>query len=156
MELTNLYWLFLIKNPSNKGLGKNMTDKIVKKNNSLDKATITKIKQDLLARKEKILEDLKDIASKDEHDKDEHKAKFPEYGDKADENAQEIGEYTTNLATEKVLEKTLRDINNSLARIEDGSYGICKYCEQPIGEKRMLARPVASTCVACKTKLQNS
>ena len=133
-----------------------MADKKVKQNNGLNKETLAKFKQDLLTRREQILEDLKDIAGKDEHDKDELKAKFPEYGDKADENAQEIGEYTTNLATEKVLEKTLRDIDNSLARIDDGSYGICKYCKQPIGEKRMLARPVASTCVACKTKLQNS
>jgi len=133
-----------------------MADKKVKQNNGLNKETLAKFKQDLLTRREQILEDLKDIVGKDEHDKDELKAKFPEYGDKADENAQEIGEYTTNLATEKVLEKTLRDIDNSLARIDDGSYGICKYCKQPIGEKRMLARPVASTCVACKTKLQNS
>ena len=133
-----------------------MADKKVEQNNGLNKETIAKIKQDLLTRREQILDDLKDIAGKDEHDKDELKAKFPEYGDKADENAQEIGEYTTNLATEKVLEKTLRDIDNSLARIDDGSYGVCKYCKQPIGEKRMLARPVASTCVACKTKLQNS
>ena len=133
-----------------------MADKKVKQNNGLNKETLAKIKQDLLIRREQLLDDLKDIAGKDEHDKDELKAKFPEYGDKADENAQEIGEYTTNLATEKVLEKTLRDIDNSLARIGDGSYGVCKYCKQPIGEKRMLARPVASTCVACKIKLQNS
>lgn len=125
-------------------------------NNGLDKETIKKIKQDLLARKEQILGDLEDITSKDKHDKDEHKAKFPEFGDKVDENAQEISEYSTNLATEKVLEKTLRDINNVLDKIDQGSYGICKYCNQPIGKKRMLARPIASSCVACKTKLQNS
>lgn len=156
MELTNSRWFFLIKSPIIWTLDKHMADKKGEQNNGLNKETLAKIKKDLLARKEQILDDLKDIAGKDAHDKDELKAKFPEYGDKADENAQEIGEYTTNLATEKVLEKTLRDIDNSLARIDDGSYGICKYCKQPIGEKRMLARPVASTCVACKTRLQNS
>ena len=85
-----------------------------------------------------------------------NRVKFPEYGDKADENAQEIDEYTTNLATDKLLEKTLRDINNALDRMEKGTYGVCKYCKKSIGKKRMLARPVASTCVECKTKLQNS
>ncbi|MDD5071261.1 MAG: TraR/DksA family transcriptional regulator [Patescibacteria group bacterium] len=124
--------------------------------NDLDKKTIEQIKGDLLSRKKQLLNDLKDIAGKDIHDKDEHKALFPDYGDKSDENAQEIGEYTTNLATEKVLESTLRDINNALERIEKGTYGICKYCKKPIGKKRMLARPVASACVECKTKLQNS
>lgn len=124
--------------------------------NDLDKKTIEAIKKDLLARKKQILDDLKDISGKDVHDKDEHKAIFPDYGEKPDENAQEIGEYSTNLATEKVLEDTLRDINNALDRIEKGTYGICKYCKKPIGKKRMLARPVASACVECKTKLQNS
>lgn len=122
----------------------------------LDEKTIEKIKKDLSDRKKQILADLKDITGKDEHDKDEHKAKFPKYGDKSDENAQEVGEYSTNLATEKVLENTLRDINNALERIAKSAYGICKYCQKPIGRKRMLARPVASTCVECKTKLQNS
>ena len=77
-------------------------------------------------------------------------------GDKIDENAQEISEYTTNLATEKILESTLRDIEAALERIEKGTYGICKYCGQEIGKERMLARPVASACVECKTRLQSA
>lgn len=124
--------------------------------NELDQKTIEGIKKDLLIRKEQVLSDLNEFAGKDEHAKDDHKTIFPNYGDKPDENAQEIGEYTTNLATEKVLEDTLRDIESSLKSIEKGTYGICKYCKNPIGKKRMLARPVASACVECKTKLQNS
>lgn len=126
------------------------------KENELDKKTINGIKAELLERKKSILEDLDNISSKYEHVKDEYKAKFPEYGNKSDENAQEINEYSTNLAAEKVLEKTLRDINNALERIDQGVYGICKYCKKSIGKKRMLARPVASACIKCKTKLQNS
>ncbi len=124
-------------------------------NNKLDKATIDKIKKDLLARKEQISQELKDIGG-GKNVKTERRVKFPDFGDKTDENAQEISEYSTNIATEKVLEDTLRDINNALDRMEKGTYGICKYCGQPIGKKRMLARPVASACVACKTKLQKS
>ena len=124
--------------------------------NELDQATINKIKKELLTRRKQILEDLNNITNKDEHDKDERRAKFPEFGDKTDENAQEISEYSTNLATEKVLESTLRDIYNTIERIEKGTYGICKYCGRPIGKKRILARPVASACIGCKTKLQSS
>ena len=125
-----------------------------KQKSSLSKEAINKIKEELLVRKGQILKDLKDISGETE-DKDDYTTKFPDYGDKKDENAQEIDEYTTNIATEKVLEGTLRDINKTLKRIESGDYGVCKYCNQPIGEKRMLARPVASACVECKTKLQN-
>ncbi|MDO8668162.1 MAG: TraR/DksA family transcriptional regulator [bacterium] len=120
----------------------------------MDKKIIEKIKKDLLARKKQIVEDLESYTKNDTHEKDEHHAKFPNYGDKNDENVQEIDEYTTNLATEKVLEGTLRDIDNALGRISKGAYGICKYCKKEIGEKRLLARPVANTCVACKIKMQ--
>jgi len=118
--------------------------------NILEKQDIEEIKKDLLARKEQLHRDFED-AGEDENGK----LKFPEYGDKLDENAQEISEFTTNVATDKVLHETLRDIEAALQRIEDGTYGICKYCKQPIGKKRMQARPVASACIPCKTKLQN-
>ena len=121
--------------------------------NHLDQETIEKIKKDLEERKQQILDDLQDVGEKQG---DEYKAKLPEYGDKPDENAQEISDYSTNIATESVLEKNLRDINNALERIEKGTYGICKYCGQPINSKRLLARPAASACVECKTKLQQS
>ncbi|PLX26672.1 hypothetical protein C0583_06585 [Candidatus Parcubacteria bacterium] len=121
----------------------------------LNKEDIKKIKEELLDRKKQILEDLEDIVDTSEDGEAKKKVKFPEYGDKSDENAQEIGEYTTNLATDKVLEGTLRDIDSALDRIEKGEYGICKYCKEPISKKRMQARPVASACIACKTKLQS-
>lgn len=125
--------------------------------NEVDKKTIEKIKKDLLSRKEQITKDLRHIAQKkNESGDDEYRATFPEYGDKPDENAQEINEYTTNLAQEDVLEKTLRDIEKALKRIEEGTYGTCKYCKTTIPAKRLEARPIASSCVACKTKLQNS
>ena len=122
----------------------------------MNKKVIKKIEEDLLVRKKQIQEDLANFTKKDAHEKDEHRVRFPNFGDKSDENVQEIGEYSTNLATEKVLEKVLRDINNAMDRIAKGSYGICKYCGKEIGEKRLLARPVSSACVECKNKLQKT
>lgn len=118
-------------------------------NKELDEKTLEKIHKELITRRNQILEDMKDLG------KEEGKVRFPEFGDKSDENAQEIGEYTTNVATDKVLQSTLRDIEDSLERIEKQEYGMCKYCKQRIRTKRLLARPVASACVECKTKLQN-
>lgn len=122
------------------------------KKSQIDSKVIEKIKKELLQRKEQILRDLEDITGEENGTK----VVFPEYGDKSDENAQETSEYSTNLATEKVLKGTLRDIENALERIENNTYGICKYCNNLIDEKRLLARPVASACVECKTKLQNA
>lgn len=121
-------------------------------NTALDPETLATIKAELLAEKKKIEEELKEVKSGATED---DQINFPEYGDKPDENAQEIDNYTTNLATDKILESSLRDIDSALKRIEDGSYGFCKYCKKEINPKRLIARPVASACVECKSQLQN-
>lgn len=75
---------------------------------------------------------------------------FPEYGDGEDDNAREIADFTANKPVEIALENELRDVNKSLKRLDEGTYGICKYCDNAIDEKRLLARPTSSSCVSCK------
>ena len=131
-----------------------MTDNNTMTKKIIDPEMIRKIKTDLLAEKEQIIKDLDEFENTAEGAN--HIVKFPEYGDKPDENAQEIGDYTANIVKDKVLNSSLKDIEGALKRIEDGTYGICKYCGEPISEQRLLARPVASACIPCKTKLQNA
>jgi DnaK suppressor protein len=51
---------------------------------------------------------------------------------------------------EENSEHVLRDIEAALARIEDGTYGICVNCQQPIAEERLSAIPWAMYCIDCK------
>ncbi|HND33714.1 MAG TPA: TraR/DksA C4-type zinc finger protein, partial [Myxococcota bacterium] len=37
---------------------------------------------------------------------------------------------------------------------DDGEYGICVACGDEISEKRLIARPVATHCIDCKTELE--
>lgn len=48
--------------------------------------------------------------------------------------------------------KLIRKIDQTLARIEDGTFGICENCGKEIGEERLKARPVTTLCISCKTK----
>lgn len=111
---------------------------------------LNKIKEALLIEKTRLEQDLNKFTEKNPHVEGDYNSTFPEYGDKEDENAAEVAEYETNLNLEDSLEKSLRDVNKSLARLEKGEYGICKYCGKPIDEKRLLARPTSSACVECK------
>ncbi|HXW44482.1 MAG TPA: TraR/DksA C4-type zinc finger protein [Streptosporangiaceae bacterium] len=43
----------------------------------------------------------------------------------------------------------LEQIDAALARIDDGSYGICASCGKPIAAARLAARPAAATCIDC-------
>jgi DnaK suppressor protein len=44
----------------------------------------------------------------------------------------------------------LREIDEALDRIDEGSYGDCEECGEPIGEARLKALPYATLCVDCK------
>jgi RNA polymerase-binding transcription factor DksA len=37
----------------------------------------------------------------------------------------------------------------ALRRLDEGRYGVCERCGQPIGAERLAARPAAVTCVHC-------
>ena len=48
----------------------------------------------------------------------------------------------------------MRQLRQALARFEDGSYGFCEECGQPIGASRLLARPEARLCIDCQTRAE--
>jgi DnaK suppressor protein len=45
-------------------------------------------------------------------------------------------------------------IRHALGRIQEGEYGVCESCGAPITYKRLLARPVATLCIDCKTEAE--
>ena len=47
----------------------------------------------------------------------------------------------------------LRQIRRALARIADGSYGVCLHCEEDISPKRMNAVPWAAFCIKCQEQV---
>jgi len=48
--------------------------------------------------------------------------------------------------------KLVAKIKEAIEKIEDGTYGECEECGEPISEKRLEARPVTSSCIECKTE----
>ena len=51
--------------------------------------------------------------------------------------------------------KLISKINAALKRIKDGTYGFCQETAEPIGLKRLMARPVATLCIAAQEKHEN-
>ena len=48
--------------------------------------------------------------------------------------------------------KLISKIEAALKRIKDGTYGFCEETAEPIGLKRLMARPVATLCIAAQEK----
>lgn len=49
----------------------------------------------------------------------------------------------------------LRELREALRRIDDGTYGICIDCEEPIPDTRLRARPTASRCLRCQQRFES-
>jgi DnaK suppressor protein len=48
-------------------------------------------------------------------------------------------------------EKTfLKKIDLALQKIEEGTFGVCESCGEPIAVKRLQARPETTMCIRCK------
>ena len=48
--------------------------------------------------------------------------------------------------------KLISKIDGALKKIQDGTYGFCEETAEPIGLKRLMARPVATLCIAAQEK----
>ncbi len=46
----------------------------------------------------------------------------------------------------------LAQIERAFAHMEDGTYGICESCGEPIGKMRLMAFPRATLCLPCKQR----
>ena len=76
-------------------------------------------------------------------------------GDAGDDSA-DAGAKTFQREHELALTQNARELlaqtERALTRIEDGSYGVCESCGQPIGKARLQAFPRAVLCVSCKQR----
>ena len=80
------------------------------------------------------------------------KENFPDPNDRA------------SLESDRNFELRIRDrerrlimkMQEAIKRIDDGTFGICEACGGPISEKRLMARPVTTDCIDCKTKQEKA
>ncbi len=53
-------------------------------------------------------------------------------------------------------EATLKRITLALQRIDDGDYGHCRNCDEPINPKRLEFDPTTTLCIDCASEAENS
>ncbi len=51
-------------------------------------------------------------------------------------------------------EATLKRISAALKRVEDGDFGVCKHCDEPINPKRLEFDPTVILCIACASEAE--
>ncbi len=73
---------------------------------------------------------------------------FPDVTDRASQESDRNFELRIRDRERKLVGK----IKSALKRIDDGTFGICEVCGKKISQKRLMARPVTTLCITCKTQ----
>ena len=80
------------------------------------------------------------------------------YGkDQEDDSIKDLGDQANTAYTREFFfelgngdRRLLRDVVSALQRIDDGNFGTCERCGEPIAEKRLEALPFARYCIGCQ------
>ncbi|WP_346766635.1 TraR/DksA C4-type zinc finger protein [Nocardioides sp. JQ2195] len=77
-------------------------------------------------------------------------------GDGAGHDQADMGATSFERDQELIVVNNARDmlaqIERALERIDDGTYGVCESCGNPIGKMRLMAFPRATLCMSCKQR----
>jgi DnaK suppressor protein len=107
---------------------------------------------DLVAMRHRVLRAAQDIVGDDNKDVELSSAAGDQH---IADHASEILDREVDESLEVNAEQLVREIDAALARIEDGTYGTCARCGNPIPEERLAAVPYAVLCVSCKRLEEN-
>lgn len=105
---------------------------------------LQKFKSQLEDMKEKIHEDVEQTLT----DMTSQAGNVPDPNDRATIESERSFELRLRDRERKLMNK----VEEALARIDEGEYGVCDGCSEEITIKRLEARPVAKFCIDCKTK----
>lgn len=118
---------------------------------TLAEKEVKKFEELLTEQKNKLEEELNRIA-KPTSDKGDYEATHEEIGSDREDNASEVEGYVENVALENNLEEQLKEVNKSLEKIKNGTYGVCEECGMDISPERLEANPSAKKCMHCASK----
>jgi len=114
----------------------------------MDAKTQMKYKKLLLEEKQRILNNSKNAL------KNELALSPDDLPDETDLAASEINQNLVFKLRDRERQ-LLSKIDEALARIEEGTFGTCTDCEEPIEVRRLEARPVSDLCIACKERQEH-
>ena len=120
----------------------------------MTKEKLSYFKQRLDEEHDRLMQELQNFGKEDPRTPGKFEATYPESGSNSDDdNAMEIAEFVDDATIEARISAELKDVDQALQAVEKGVYGTCKYCNKPIDEKRLEARPASSSCISCKKVL---
>ncbi len=114
----------------------------------MDAKTLARYKKQLLEEKQRLLNNSKNAL------KNELALSPDDLPDETDLAASEINQNLIFKLRDRERQ-LLAKIDEALSRMDEGNFGICQDCEEPIEPKRLEARPVSTLCLSCKERQEH-
>ena len=118
----------------------------------MDQNQIEEFKKILLDKKATLEKQLDEVADKNPKIPGDYKTKFEEVGDDIEDEGVEVESYINARPAVDALELNLKQVNEALARIESGTYGICVEMGIEIPIERLRAIPETPICIEAENK----
>jgi RNA polymerase-binding protein DksA len=100
--------------------------------------------------------DMERLSAEIDAARNERESLLRDYGDGSGEDQADAGTKTFEREHEMSLANNAMDMlqqdERALARLDDGTYGQCESCGNPIGKERLRAFPRATLCMSCKQR----
>ena len=113
-------------------------------------------KQDIAAVRGELEDDRSRLLDEVTAAEQEIKVLLRDGGDGAGNDQADVGSKALERDAEMSLANNSREmliqVERALARLDDGTYGVCESCGQPIGKLRLMAFPRATLCLSCKQR----
>jgi len=109
----------------------------------MDEARRARFRETLLAERQRLLDEIADAEP-------EAPGQMT-YGSQA-AMASEVFAQQRDLALRDRSTRQLADVDAALARLDEGTFGVCRSCGQRIAEERLEARPWAALCIDCQRR----
>ena len=117
---------------------------------ALTKEQIKQLRQLLITERAKVAEEIKSIARDVSTSPRDASGDLSAYTVHLADMAADTYDRELSMNIVSTEQETLYQIDDALKRLDDGSYGICQLCNEPIAMSRLKAVPYASACIKCQ------
>lgn len=120
----------------------------------LSPKTVDRLRQKLLAEKDRLLQQSEDLAAEAEQLAREREAGDTQFDEESGEGDTVNIERERDLLLSASARQVVEEIDEAVTRMKRGTYGVCKYAGRKIPLERLEAIPWANVCVDCKARAE--
>jgi RNA polymerase-binding protein DksA len=120
----------------------------------LSPKTLERLREKLTEEKKRLLHQAEELSAEAEQLASDREAGDTQFDEESGEGDTVNVERERDLLLSATARQVVEEIDEALARVKKGSYGVCKYAGRKLPLERLEAIPWASVCVDCKARAE--